>query len=130
MAASDVQNFVDALERIERSREHDAMESLFSEDCVVGNVLGPERFHGRDGAARFWRDYRGSFGEIRSEFHSRVEADGKAALEWVAQGTTPGGDPVQYQGISVLEFADGRIKRFMSYFDPRSLGRQFDATAE
>lgn len=129
MPSTEVKRFIDALQTLESSGEFDHMLSLFSDDCVVGNVLVPDRFHGRNGAATFWQDYLGSFGEIRSAFRTEIVDEERAALEWVAQGATTTGNTVRYQGITVLEFQDGKIKRFMSYFDPRSLGRQFEGTA-
>ena len=126
MPSTEVQQFIDALQNLESSRQHDAMISLFAEDCTVGNVLAPDHFEGREGATKFWQDYRGSFGEIRSEFHHRVESANGAALEWVAQGTTTGNQPILYQGVTVLSFEAGKIKRFMAYFDPRGLGRQME----
>jgi steroid delta-isomerase-like uncharacterized protein len=130
MTATEVQQFIDALEQIESSQQYDAMISLFTEDCKVGNVLVPDHFDGKEGASRFWHDYRSSFGEIRSEFHNRVESENQAALEWIAQGTANHGQPVRYQGITVLTFNGDKIKRFMSYFDPRALGRQIEVSAE
>jgi steroid delta-isomerase-like uncharacterized protein len=130
MPATEVQQFIEALEQVESSRQYDAMVALFAEDSKLGNVLVPDHFHGQDGASRFWQDYRSSFGEIRSEFHNRVESENQAALEWVAQGTGTHGQPVRYQGITVLTFEGGKISRFMSYFDPRGLGRQIEVSAE
>jgi ketosteroid isomerase-like protein len=125
MSARQVQEFIDALSKLETEQDSAGMLSLFSDDSVLGNVLAPEAFKGRDGAEKFWHDYRSSFGEIKSNFHNRIEASDGAALEWIAQGTSSSGDPVRYEGITVLEFSDTNIKRFHSYFDPRSLGRQF-----
>ena len=128
--AAEVQRFMEALEQVESSAQHDAMVALFAEDCKVGNVLAPDHFNGKEGASRFWQDYRSSFGEIKSEFHNCVESADQAALEWVAQGTTTHGHQVRYQGVTVLKFESGKIKRFMSYFDPRGLGRQFEVSAD
>jgi steroid delta-isomerase-like uncharacterized protein len=130
MPATEVQQFIDALEQIESSQQYDAMINLFAENCKVGNVLVPDHFDGMEGASRFWQDYRSSFGEIRSEFYNRVESENQAALEWVAQGTANHGQPVRYQGVTVLTFEGGKIKRFMSYFDPRGLGRQIEVSAD
>ena len=130
MPATEVQQFIDALEQLESSRQHDRMVSLFAENCKVGNVISPDHFEGQEGASRFWQAYIGSFGEIRSDFFNRVESANQAALEWVAKGATAQGHSVSYQGITVLDFQGGKITRFMSYFDPHSLGRQFDGSAD
>ncbi|HYP06774.1 MAG TPA: nuclear transport factor 2 family protein [Bryobacteraceae bacterium] len=126
MPSTEVQKFIGALEQLESSRQHEAMISLFRDDCTVGNVLAPDQFQGKEGATRFWQDYRGVFDEIRSEFHKQVEGANEAALEWVAEGKTPDGKPIRYHGVTVLSFEGGQIKRFMAYFDPRGLGRQVE----
>lgn len=102
------------------------MIALFSENCVVGNVLAPAAFRGRDGARKFWNDYRGTFSEIKSDFRTRIESDQSTALEWTAEGTSPDGAAIKYDGITVLEFDGGGITRFHAYFDPRSIGRQME----
>ncbi len=130
MPAKEVQQFIDALAQIESSGEQEAMVSLFADTCKVGNVLAPDRFEGREGASRFWQDYRSSFGEIRSEFHNLIDTAEGAALEWTAQGSNKSGGPVHYQGVTVLRFENGQITRFMSYFDPRGLGRQFEVNPQ
>jgi steroid delta-isomerase-like uncharacterized protein len=130
MPALQVQQFIDALEQLESSRQHDPMISLFADGCKTGNVLAPDHFEGKEGASRFWQDYRGSFGDIRSEFHNRIESENQAALEWVAHGSTSHGQPILYRGMTLLEFEHGKIKRFMAYFDPRGLGRQIDVSAD
>jgi hypothetical protein len=45
------------------------------------------------------------------------EAEGLAVLEWESEGTLPGGEPIRYPGVSVIEFADGRVGRFSTYYD-------------
>jgi ketosteroid isomerase-like protein len=116
--------FIDALGRLESERDVDPIVATFADACDVGNVLAPEQFHGRDGARRFWTEYREAFGEVRSSFRNVVVADGRAALEWTTEGTSPSGEPFRYDGVSILEMEDGHIARFRAYFDPASLGRQ------
>lgn len=125
-----VDRFIHALERIETARDFEPMVSMFGDDSAAGNVLAPESFRGREGARRFWNDYRSSFGEIRSTFVDRIEMDGRAALEWTTEGTSPDGAPVRYSGVTLLRFAGDRIARFHAFFDPRSLGRQLERGAD
>jgi|ERR687894_685059 hypothetical protein len=37
-----------------------------------------------------------------------------AALEWTAEGTSDG-DTVSYDGVSILEIEDGKVRHFMAY---------------
>ncbi len=118
------QRFIDALAQLERDREVEPLVALHAEGSDVGNVNAPERFHGPDGARHFWTEYRATFGDMRSEFRNIIATDGRAALEWATTGTTADGRPVEYEGVSILEFDGDNVARFRAYFDPGKLGRQ------
>ena len=68
----------------------------------------------------FWTSYRGTFGQMKSEFRNVFATEEGAALEWTTTGTS-NGDSVSYDGVSILEFEDGQVRRFMAYFDTRDL---------
>jgi hypothetical protein len=114
MSEQIAQSFIDALARLESERDLAPIVATFADTCDVGNVLVPE----------FWTEYREAFGEVRSSFRNIVVSDGRAALEWTTEGTSPSGEPFRYDGVSILEVEEGRIARFRAYFDPASLGRQ------
>ena len=124
MSEQIARRFIDALGRLESGRDTDPIVATFAEDCEVGNVLAPERFHGHDGARTFWTEYREAFADVRSSFRNVVAADGRAALEWTTEGTSAAGEPFRYDGVSILEVEGDRVTRFRAYFDPASLGRQ------
>lgn len=112
--------FIDALQRLERDGEVDALVELYAPDAVAGNVLRVDAFSGTDGARTFWTAYRDQFGEIASTFANIVEGDDAAALEWSSTGTINGRD-VEYRGVTVLESAGGALRRTCAYFDPTAL---------
>ena len=117
--------FIEALKKLEAERELDQIVSLFAENCEVGNVVSPEKFHGLDGAREFWgAKYRDTFGEVRSTFGSVFATQTHAALEWSTEGTSANGAGVAYDGVSVLEIDGEKITRFRAYFDASNLGRQ------
>lgn len=124
MSEQIARRFIDALGQLESGRDTDAIVATFADDCEVGNVLAPERFHGHDGARKFWTEYREAFADVRSSFRNVVAADGRAALEWTTEGTSAAGEPFRYDGVSILEVEGDRVTRFRAYFDPASLGRQ------
>ncbi len=124
MSEQIARRFIDALGRLESHGEIEALVDGFAESYDVGNVLAPEQFHGREGARKFWTEYRDAFADVRSTFRNVVAADGRAALEWTTEGTGRAGEPFRYDGVSILESADGAITRFRAYFDPAALGRQ------
>ena len=116
--------FVEALRKLEEDRNVEALVEIHAEDCEVGNVAAPRTFSGHEGLREFWISYRKTFNEMKSEFRN-VFADeaGHAALEWTTEGASDG-DAVSYSGVSILEIEGGKVKRFMAYFDPRSLTEQ------
>ena len=116
--------FIDALHALEERRELESIVGLFAADCDVGNVVSPRVFRGSEGAREFWSVYRETFGELRSEFRNVIAGGGRAALEWTTTGTAANGHPIDYDGVSILEFDGDRIGRFRAYFDPSKLGHQ------
>jgi len=116
--------FVRALAQLEAGREIEPLIALYADDAAVGNVNVPEQFHGSDGARQFWTEYRGTFDTMKSEFRNIITTSERVALEWTTRGTSVEGNPVAYDGVSILEIAGDKITRFRAYFDPRSLGRQ------
>lgn len=130
MSERTVKKFIDALGRLESERDLDGIAGLFADDCEVGNVVSPEKFHGAEGARQFWgARYRDTFGEVKSTFRNVLIAGDKAALEWTTEGTATDGAPVRYEGVSILETDGESIKRFCAYFDAGALGRQLSRKA-
>src|SRR3712207_2619345 len=115
--------FVEALRKPEENEDVEALVEIHAEDCEVGNVAVSETFRGHEGLREFWTSYRGTFGEMRSEFRNVFADEEGAALEWTTQGTS-NGDPVSYAGVSILEIEGGKVRRFMAYFDTRALTSQ------
>jgi hypothetical protein len=116
-------NFIEALRKLEEDQDVEPLVEIHTEDCEVGNVSVPGTFSGHEGLREFWTSYRGIFGEMRSEFRNVFATEEGAALEWTTTGTS-NGDSVSYDGVSILEFEDGQVRRFMAYFDTRDLTSQ------
>lgn len=124
MIEQTAERFIEALAKLEAERDLETIVGLFAERCEVGNVVAPEKFEGPEGAREFWTKYRETFGEVRSAFRNRIIGDKTAALEWTTEGTSTGGAPVTYDGVSILEIEGERITRFRAYFHAEALGRQ------
>ncbi|MFW6079230.1 MAG: nuclear transport factor 2 family protein [Gemmatimonadota bacterium] len=126
MAEDRARRFIDALHRLEEDRDPDPIAELFADDARLRNPVHEMRERGRDGARHFWRTYRDTFDEIRSEFRNVVESDGAVALEWYSHGRTSNGRECEYDGVSILEYDedDEGIRAFRAYFDPGKLGIQ------
>ncbi|MDP9374701.1 MAG: nuclear transport factor 2 family protein [Chloroflexota bacterium] len=124
MSREVAQRFIDALYKLELERDVEPIVGMYAENAAVGNVIVPEKFKGPDGARQFWSEYRETFGDMKSEFRNIIASEGRAALEWTTKGTDRDGDPLQYDGVSILEIDGDKIARFRAYFDPSGLGRQ------
>ncbi len=127
MPAVNADRFIAALRAVEDTGQVDAMAPLHTADAEISNVAMTETDRGPDGATRFWARYRESFTRVHSEFRNVIENDRAAMLEWTTDVTTAAGVSTRYDGVSVLEFADGKIRRFRAYFNPNVLSAQHGA---
>lgn len=124
MAMERAQRFVDALARLEENGDLEPLVALFGDDAQVSNVASRRTFSGREGARRFWREYKGMLLQVKSTFRNMIEAGDRVALEWESNGTAHNGAAVSYEGVSILEWDGESISRFQAYFDPRVLGQE------
>ena len=111
------EEFMRALQRFESTGDLPPLLALFDDDGEALNLGRTEPARGLDEIEGFWRDYRSAFREVRSEFTHVIEGKEGAVLEWVSRGTLPNGEPVAYKGVSVLETAADRVRRFRTYYD-------------
>lgn len=120
MTEKTAEKFIEALKKLENDHDLETIVSLHSEDCKIGNVVTDKS----SDAKKFWETYRKSFDKVSSSFKNKIFDEGHAALEWTTKGTTSDGNDFEYEGVSILEIEDGKIKRFFAYFDPAELGKQ------
>lgn len=111
-AATD--KFIKALERAEQTRDVAPLAAVFTETAELHSYTRDRR--GRD-AASFWKEYLDAFDDVRSRFTRVDDRDGSAVLEWESEGRLPGGAPIRYEGVTLLEFEGERVRRFRTYFD-------------
>lgn len=130
------QQFIDALHTLEQGNvEHvDQLVGLYSDDARLVNaalkLAGQERT-GQDGARQFWTEYRRTFGEAYSDFYQVTINDQAAGLFWTTKGTGNNGQPMEYDGVSLLVFDDqGKIQLFRGYYDTRELSREVGAETQ
>jgi ketosteroid isomerase-like protein len=121
MAKPTADEFIAALRQCEDAGSVDALAALYADDARTSNPTDREPHQGVDGARRFWDAYRKSFATIHSRFHSILEGEDKAMLEWTSDCETAAGVKTSYDGVSVFETRGGKIVRFTAYFDPTEL---------
>jgi ketosteroid isomerase-like protein len=115
---------MEALAGLEERGEVEPLVALFSEEAEVGNVATRRTFQGREGARRFWREYKGMLGQVRSTYRNVVVSGPVVVLEWRTEGTAHNGAAVHYEGVSVVEWEGEEVVRFRAYFDARELGAE------
>ena len=121
MAKPTADEFIAALRQCEDQGSADALAALYADDAKTSNPTDQQPHEGADGARRFWEAYRKSFQTIHSRFHTILEGDDKAVLEWTSDCETAAGVKTSYDGVSVFETRGGKITRFTAYFDPAEL---------
>ena len=105
--------FKQALQKTEETRDASIVAGLFGDGAKLTNLGGD---HGTD-AHKFWQIYLDQFTEIRSEFVSEILSETSAALEWKSRGTLTEGTPVDYRGVSVIDFEGDSVTSFRTYYD-------------
>ena len=121
MAKPTADEFIAALRQCEDAGNVDALAALYADDARTSNPTDKNPHEGVEGARRFWDAYRKSFAAIHSRFHSILEGEDKAMLEWTSDCETAAGVKTSYDGVSVFETRGGKITRFTAYFDPTEL---------
>lgn len=125
--------FVAALHAIEQQAEGaiETMVALFSDDARISNAalkLAGEERSGHAGVREFWTEYRRTFREVQTEFYTTMGHDCATGLFWTTRGVDVLGQPVEYDGASLLVFDDdGKIMLFRGYYDTRELSRKVAA---
>lgn len=123
------QQFIEALGALEQDQEGalERMAGLFSAEARLTNAAlkqSGREHRGPEGARAFWAAYRDTFGQVRSEFAQVTSNDEAAGLFWTTRGTDRDGQPLEYDGASLLVFdGAGKIRLFRGYYDTRDLSR-------
>ena len=112
------EQFPDALQRMEQSRDISEVTGFFAEDAVLSNLGAEHDRRGPDGVRHFWETYLERFAEIRTQFLHHHLSGQAVILEWCSEGRHAGGQPLSYCGVSILVFdPQGKISGFRAYYD-------------
>ncbi|HYP44308.1 MAG TPA: nuclear transport factor 2 family protein [Propionibacteriaceae bacterium] len=109
--------FTRALHQLHADRDVAALVELFAEGATLSKLGDQNEASGRDGARRFWQEYRSVFNEIEASFTHTIAGQDSVALEWTSSGSLAGGRPFSYAGISVLVGDGTSITGFRTYYD-------------
>ena len=137
-----VDRFIECLSHAEKTKDVVPLAKLFAKNarlCNLTKKFSHQQSHGRPGfaalatkdmgasarsttehpvtAESFWWQYVRAFDEISSTFEKTTDNGTCAVLEWVSHGVLPMGVPVQYAGVSILEYEGEEIHEFRTYYD-------------
>ena len=108
--AKPMQQLVDAFFRAARDKDITALDGLFTEDAVYVERNG-EIYNGLP-QIRSWFSKLISDGEVRAWDIRRIR-DG--AVEWYYEYRKDYAGSVSYDGVSIVELSDGKIKRWSNF---------------
>lgn len=123
------QQFIDALHTLERGGEHEVEQivGMYGDDARLTNAalkLAGKEHQGKHDIRQFWIEYRRTFGDVYSDFFKITTGDQAVGLFWTTKGTDTNGQPIEYDGVSLLLFDDqGKIIQFRGYYDTREISR-------
>ena len=116
--------FMKRLQQAEASGDVRGLAELFTEDAELLNLTRQNthatrttKQHCTQTSAQFWRQYLHAFDHISSHFTNVIDDGRTAVLEWHSTGSLPMGIPVDYNGVSIIECEEGKIRRFRTYYD-------------
>lgn len=122
--------FTEALHAVDRHEEGaiDRMVAMYSPEARLTNAslkLANEERSGHEGVRTFWENYQASFHEASTEFFQVTGNESSAGLFWTTRGKDATGDPIEYDGVSLLVFGDDeKITLFRGYYDTRDLTKK------
>ena len=114
--------FATALQTFEKDGDAGTFADLFAADAVTQRF--DARGERRGEVEQFWQEYRAQFQTVSTTFYDVVEGGDRAALEWTSEGSLADGRPLQYRGVTVVDFDGDTIAKLSTYYD----SAQFAAT--
>lgn len=117
MASEMTERFMRALQEMEQSGNVRGMVDLFSEGAELQRMTGDTHNGGRQGTEKFWQEYLATARKIRTRFTNVIEDGSTAVMEWVSRAEPETAEPFEYEGVSIIEVADGKVNRFRTYYD-------------
>ena len=114
------------------SHDMDGMVALFTDDLVYEDVTLGAVNRSKDELRAFGQAFFAGFPDVTFELTSGFATGRQGGAEWVMRGTHRGDMPgmpatgkrVEVRGASILEFADGKIRRCSDYWDMAAFLKQ------
>jgi steroid delta-isomerase-like uncharacterized protein len=123
-----MQNISDAW----NSHDVDKLLSLFAENCVYEDVPMAALKKGKEELHNFFGEFFVGFPDFKFEIRNRFSTAENICMEWFITGTHLGdlsnrpatGRTISARGVGVVEVIDGKISRYVDYYDMAIMLRQ------
>ncbi len=119
------------IEKLEKAWAGDleTLISLYAEDCTFEDKALGLIHHGHDGITEVFAYTFSIMPNFNVRYGNHIVSEDRAATEWTFKGSFQGelegtryeGTPVTIQGISFMEFSNGKITRNSDYWNFTSL---------
>ena len=114
------------------SHEMDHLLPLFTDDVIYEDVTMGAVNRGKDELRAFGEGFFAAFPDVTFELRSRFATGTHGGVEWVMRGTHRGdmpglpatGKQVEVRGASIMELAEGKIRRCSDYWDMATFLKQ------
>ncbi|MCA1647264.1 MAG: ester cyclase [Chloroflexi bacterium] len=114
------------------SHDLDSLVSLFTDDVVYEDVALGVVNHGKNEFRTFAEEFFAGFPDVTFEVTSRFATERKGCGQWTMRGTHRGDMPgmpatnkqIDIRGVSIVEFADTKIRRCVDYWDMATFLKQ------
>ena len=120
--------FIAGLRKLEQNGNLDALADLVTDDAEVKSIDGHGPRTGPDGIRELFGEYLRQFDRISTTFTQVTEGESHAALEWSSDATLPGGHPITYTGITVIDLDGESVSGFRTCYDSAALMRPVAGT--
>lgn len=132
-----LEQVVDEWARRWSSHDIDALLALHTEDLLVEDVPRGMSFCGPEQLRAYADAFFAGYPDVVFDLTSCFAANDFGSAEWVMRGTHLGDRPglpasgkrVEVRGVSIFEFANGKIRRCSEYWDLSTLLRQINQPA-
>jgi steroid delta-isomerase-like uncharacterized protein len=132
-----VDEFISRWQAAWNSHDPAQLLELMTEDIVYDDSAWPTTMRGHDDVRAFLDHAWRAFPDMRFEMIDRpyvVPGQAKAAFYWKGRGThtgpldppgfAPTGNRIEFEGVDLHEYRDGRVSRLRIVFDTMDVARQ------
>lgn len=104
----------DVTETQEKPKVADIIGELFTPDCIYTESWGPE-YHGSRAVEHWFREWNTRGRVVAWEIRRFTHAGERSFVEWFFEDRMDNGRTERFDGVSVIEWRDGRIASLKEY---------------